>query len=122
MSLSEVAQAYAAAFSAADRGAWLALFDDDAIQEDPVGSEPNRGREAIGAFFDRSQAMAESIEFAVTRVIDCGREGLLLADVTARFAGGGGMVLPIIDHMVLTDDGKIASLRAFFDPRQGRSL
>lgn len=122
MSVTDVAHAYAAAFTAADKTTWVELFAEDAYQEDPIGAEPNRGREAIGAFFERSQAMAESIEFAITRVIDCGSEGLMAADVTARFAGGGGIVLPIVDHIVLNGDGKISSLRAFFDPKQGHSL
>ena len=122
VSVTDVAHAYAAAFTAADKAAWTALFAEDAYQEDPIGAPPNQGREAIAAFFERSQAMAESIEFAITRVIDCGSEGLMLADVTARFAGGGGIVLPIVDHMVLDAEGKISSLRAFFDPRQGHPL
>ena len=30
--------------------------------------------------------------------------------------------MPIVDHIVLNGDGKISSLRAFFDPKQGHSL
>ena len=48
-----------AAVSAGDRAAWLALFADDAVVEDPIGPsmfDPDgaghRGLDAVAAFFD----------------------------------------------------------------------
>jgi hypothetical protein len=46
------AQRSPAAASARDRDGWVGLFTDDAHVEDPVGSQPHRGRVAIGRFFD----------------------------------------------------------------------
>ncbi|MBP7596027.1 MAG: nuclear transport factor 2 family protein, partial [Candidatus Microthrix sp.] len=53
------AQASMAAVAAGDRSAWLALFADNAVVEDPIGPsmfDPegagHRGPEAIAAFYD----------------------------------------------------------------------
>ena len=43
---------YCKSMSDKDRETWLDCFADDAVQEDPVGTTPNVGRAAIGAFFD----------------------------------------------------------------------
>jgi steroid delta-isomerase len=47
------------AIEAGDKAAWLALFADDAVVEDPIGPSPfspdgsgQRGRDAIEAFYD----------------------------------------------------------------------
>lgn len=38
--------------AAHDRTGWIGLFTDDGCVQDPVGSRPHRGREAIGQFYD----------------------------------------------------------------------
>lgn len=55
----DVTKASMAAVEAGDRGAWLALFTEDAIVQDPIGPSPfdpdgtgHRGPEAIAAFYD----------------------------------------------------------------------
>ena len=45
--------AYLRCWSEDDRAGWLDLFDPEASVEDPVGSPPHQGVEAIGAFWDR---------------------------------------------------------------------
>ena len=51
---------------ARDKEAWLALFADDAIVEDPIGpshfdpeGKGHRGKEAIAAFYDKAIAPSE---------------------------------------------------------------
>lgn len=46
------AQQSLAAAEARDRTGWLGLFTADGRVEDPVGSQPHRGRVALGHFFD----------------------------------------------------------------------
>ncbi|HEX2213131.1 MAG TPA: ketosteroid isomerase family protein, partial [Mycobacterium sp.] len=41
-----------AAFTAHDRDAWVGAFTFDGVVEDPVGSQPHRGRTALGRFYD----------------------------------------------------------------------
>jgi steroid delta-isomerase len=46
-----VCQAYLDGLVAGDLNAVLSLFADDATVEDPVGTEPKVGREALAAFY-----------------------------------------------------------------------
>ena len=55
---------------ARDKEAWLAVFADDAIVEDPIGpshfdpeGKGHRGREAIAEFWDKAIAPTDKIEF-----------------------------------------------------------
>lgn len=57
----QTVERYWACFSAGDKAGWLALYDDDATVEDPVGSDVHRGHDEIGAFWDQSRALADSI-------------------------------------------------------------
>ncbi len=50
--LLSAAQQSLAAAGAHDRGGWIGLFTDSGRVEDPVGSQPHRGHEAIGRFYD----------------------------------------------------------------------
>ncbi len=51
---------YVSAVDAADVEAILALYSDDAVVEDPVGSEPKVGKEALRAFYAGSLGPAIS--------------------------------------------------------------
>lgn len=105
---------YCTAMNAGDREAWLDCFADDAVQEDPVGTPPNVGREAIGAFFD-----ANDVEVTLSLTADplvVGNEVIAFFKADATM-DGTAMVLPrIVDHIVLDESGtRFARLRAFFD-------
>jgi steroid delta-isomerase len=112
--------AYLAAFNASDRERWLGLFADDAWIEDPVGTPRRDGRDAIGAFWDETHGLADSVELRPLglRVV-IGHEGVftmqarpVVGDTTYR--------LDIIDHMTFDEAGRITTLRAFFDPASMR--
>jgi steroid delta-isomerase len=105
---------YCVAMNERRREDWLDCFADDAVQEDPVGTPANVGREAIGRFFD-----ANEVPVTLTVTSDpllVGGEVIGFFQVIAEM-NGSKMLLPrIIDHIVLTEDGtRIQSLRAFFD-------
>ena len=105
---------YCATMNAHDREPWLDCFAVDAVQEDPVGTPPNVGREAIGAFFDANDV---KVTLSITDdPLVIGHEVLAFFKVTADM-GGQMMTIPrIIDHIVLSEDGtRFQSLRAFFD-------
>jgi steroid delta-isomerase len=105
---------YCAAMSAQDRETWLDCFADDAVQEDPVGTAPNHGRAAIGAFFDGNPIPVHIYQTQDPLVI--GNEVLAFFAVDADIDGTAMHLPRIIDHIVLTDDGtRIQRLRAFFD-------
>lgn len=111
---------YQSTFSAGDREGWLALFADGAVLEDPVGSPPHEGREAIAAFWDAVHARTERGTVRMTQgPAVCGLEAAWAfeLDVTAR---GRRSLVEIIDHGTFTEDGRIRRIRAFWSPATAR--
>ena len=87
------------------------LFADDATVEDPVGSEPRVGRQAIHGFFSALESLDRATELVSLRV--CGREAAFQFAITFN-AGDARMRLEPIDTVVFNSDGKITSLRSYF--------
>lgn len=112
---------YLASFPKKDRGAFLACFADDATQVDPVPSPPNVGKQAIGQFWDNIIAIADTLEPQLDRVSVCGNQAAVVFTMTAR-SGEGGSAIDIVDIFEVDDDGKIASLHAYWDPAAMRPL
>jgi steroid delta-isomerase len=107
---------YLAAFPADDRAAYVGAFAADGWLEDPVGSPRRVGHEGIGGFWDEAHGMADSLDLVPLgfRVV-VGREAVLTLQARPVI-GGQTFALDIVDHMTFDEAGKIASLRAFFDP------
>jgi len=106
---------YQSTFSANDREGWLALFADDAVVEDPVGSRPRKGREEIGAFWDEVHARLDEGTVRMTQgPAVCGFEAAWAFELVVR-AGEFTARLEIIDHGTFDEDGRIRSIRAFWN-------
>ena len=112
---------YLASFPKRDRDAFLACFADDAKQVDPVPSPANVGREAIGQFWDNVAAMADKLEPQLDRVHVCGNHAAVVFTMNAR-SGEGGSAIDIVDIFEVNDEGKIASLHAYWDPAAVRPI
>jgi steroid delta-isomerase len=107
---------YLASFTASDREQWLGCFADDAWIEDPVGTPRREGKDAIGAFWDETHGIPESIELRPLGLrIVIGNEATFTMQARPNL-GGDTFALDVIDHMTFGDDGRIATMRAFFDP------
>jgi steroid Delta-isomerase len=91
----------------------VALFADDAAVEDPVGSEPYVGLQAIRSFFSTLESLERETELMSLRV--CRREAAFQFAITFD-AGDARMRLEPIDTVVFDSDGKITSLRSYFSP------
>ncbi len=118
-----------AAVEAHDKAAWLALFADDAVVEDPIGPsmfDPegtgHRGPEAIAAFYDNVIAANESITFTIHQSILCGDEAANVGVIRIAFAGGSAVEVDGVYTYRRSPDGKIASLRAYWEPEAIRSV
>ncbi len=125
----ELAKASMAAVEAHDRAAWLALFADDAVVEDPIGPsifDPegigHRGLEAIAAFYDNVIAVNESVKFTIHQSILCGDEAANIGVIRIGFAGGSAVEVDGVYTYRRSSDDKIASLRAFWEPDAVRSV
>jgi steroid Delta-isomerase len=112
---------YLASFPKKDRDAFLACFADDATQVDPVPSPPNVGKQAIGQFWDNIIAIADTLEPHLDRVSVCGNQAAVVFTMKAR-SDEGGSAIDIVDIFEVDDDGKIASLHAYWDPAAMRPL
>jgi ketosteroid isomerase-like protein len=119
----ELGQASMAAVEAHDREAWLALFADDAIVEDPIGASAfdpegkgHRGIEAIAAFYDNVIGVNESIKFTIRQSFLCGDEAANVGVIRITFAGGSAVEVDGVYTYRRTGDDKIAALRAFWEP------
>nr|WP_237023321.1 ketosteroid isomerase family protein [Mycolicibacterium tokaiense] len=100
-----------------DRSGWVGLFTDDASVEDPVGSVPHRGPEAIGLFFDTFIAPRD-ITFHPHADIVCG--STVIRDVTLEVRMGPAVSIDVaaILRYALVDVGgelKIRELQAFWE-------
>jgi steroid delta-isomerase len=108
--------AYVRAFSAGDRDGYLGLFAPDATVEDPVGSDVAIGAAGIGAFWDGVRAMASDIQLERTGTarIAAGQAAWPLRATTVL--GDVRLAVDIIDVMAFDDEGRITSMRAYWDP------
>lgn len=105
---------YCRAETEKDKQAWLALFAEDVVHEDPVGSgNVNRGLPALAAFWD-SFVVSDVELWCEEPPIICANEaiGLMRCRVgppESRWESGR-----IVDHFAFNDEGKISSVRAFW--------
>lgn len=100
------------------REAFLDNFADDAWIEDPVGSPRLEGREAIGGFYDQTTTMAESISLRPLGKIRIAGGEAAFPFQARPVMGGTTFAIDIIDVMTFTPDGRIATMRAFWDPAE----
>jgi ketosteroid isomerase-like protein len=118
----ELSQQSMAAVASGDRAAWLALFADDAIVEDPIGPSAfdpegngHRGREAIAAFYDNVIGANESITFDIRQSFLCGDEVANVGVIRISFGGGSAVEVDGVYTYRRTADGKLAAIRAYWE-------
>lgn len=125
----ELGQASMAAVEAGDRDAWLDLFSDDAVVEDPVGpsmfdpeGKGHHGREGIAAFYDNVIGVNESIRFAIRQSFECGDEVANVGTIRINFAAGGAVEVDGVYCYRVAADGKLGGIRAYWEADQIRSV
>jgi len=106
--------AYVTAYGKNDREAFLDIFADDGVILDPVGTPPHEGREARGAFWDNVHQLTERITFDVKDVVVCGSAAAMVFRIHAG-TGDTGIMMDAVDIFEVDDDGKITSMRAYWD-------
>ena len=104
-----------------NREAWLDLFTEDAVVQDPVGVSPlnpeGQGqihKSGIAAFYDKFIAPGQ-VSFDYPRSYACANECAFIGTVYNKFGemeerSSEGVFIYLVD-----DDGKILSLRAFWE-------
>jgi steroid delta-isomerase len=114
-SIKTTIETYISTYSATDRDGWLECFAEDAWIEDPIGTPRREGLEAIGEFWDEAHAIPDHIHLRLgdIRVI-IGQEAAFTLQARPNL-GGDTYAFDIIDHLTFDADGKILSIRAFYD-------
>lgn len=109
------------AVEAADRGAWLALFAEDAVVEDPIGESPldptgegHRGPDAIAAFYDNVIGPNE-VSFRIEQSWAAGREVANVGTITTKMADGTVVHTDGVFTYIVDEAGKVTNLRAFWE-------
>jgi steroid Delta-isomerase len=87
------------------------LYADDATVEDPVGGEVHIGRQAIRGFYGAIENVKAQTDVLTLRAL--GKEAAFHWTLSLDF-GGNGMRIDIISTMTFDDDGKIASMKAYW--------
>lgn len=91
-----MAQASPAAVAEHDKTAWMDLFAESAIVNDPVGSRPHSDAAAIGRFYNAFIA-ANDIRFRVDRDIVC--DDTVVRDVVIEIGMASGLQVAVPAHV-----------------------
>ena len=109
------------AVMARDKDAWLAVFAEDAIVEDPIGpsafdpeGEGHRGRDAISAFWDNVIAPTDSLEFNYRETYQCGNEEANVGNIVTTMGGHQITTEGVFTYRV-NDAGELVALRAYWE-------
>ena len=90
----------------------LALYDENASLEDPVGTEVLQGKAALTEFYGRLEGM--DMRFERTGPVRAAANELVFPFKCFTTADGVTMVIEIIDHFILNDQDLVVSMRAFW--------
>jgi steroid delta-isomerase len=111
---------YMKVFTDGDKDGYVGTFAPDATVEDPVGSGVRRGSAEIAEFWELTRSLSPSITLVpVGSPRIAGGEGAFAMQAIAE-VGDAKMVVDIIDVMSFDDDGRITSMRAYWDPGEMR--
>jgi len=110
-----------AAVEAGDRTAWLALFADDAVVEDPIGPSMfdvdgagHHGAEGIAAFYDTVIA-PNQVRFAIRESYAAGHEVANVGTITTTLPDGSRAIVDGVYTYRIDGAGKLAALRAYWE-------
>lgn len=113
--ITEVVNAYFDAICSLDCEAWIATFAADAVSHEP-GNPPLAGHEMLRAFFNGVAGGFETIEMRPTHIFVVGNEAGVKWATTGMGKTGRQAKFDGIDIFTLNDDGKIQTVKAYWDP------
>lgn len=105
-------RAYVDSFDKGDPEFAAALFADDATVEDPIGSTPHAGRDAIRAFYTAS--MATGARLTLTGPIQIAAAHVAFPMQVSLRLDGRDIVIDVIDTFAFDEAGKVSRMQAYF--------
>jgi steroid delta-isomerase len=107
-------EAYVGSYNRADLDGVCAVFADNAMVEDPVGTPPRTGQAAIREFF------AVGIEAGARLTLDgpvrCAAGNAAFAFHVDLTWDGRATRIDVIDVFTFDSEGKVAGMKAYFGP------
>lgn len=90
----------------------MALFAANATVEDPVGSEPKQGTEAITEFY--KTAISSKIQAKLEGPVRLAGNYAVFPFTVNLDLGGSAMRIDVIDQFTFDEDNKIIGMKAFW--------
>lgn len=106
--------AYVEAFAKGDPELAVAIFAEDAVIEDPIGTPPRIGHAAIREFYVQSMATGATLHLAGPVRVAAAHAALAM-QVRLHW-NGKDMAIDVIDTFAFDDAGKVTEMRAYFGP------
>lgn len=93
----------------------LSLFAEDASVEDPVGSQPIAGKQALREFYGKVVNGNTRIQLEGPIRGSHSNSGAMALQITTS-AEGKTISMPVIEVMTFTEEGLILSMKAYWGP------
>ncbi|WP_292605784.1 nuclear transport factor 2 family protein [Nocardioides sp. REDSEA-S30_B4] len=110
-----------------DLAEWLTVYAEDAVLEDPVGpsmfdpeGRGHHGHEGIRAFWELAIAPIATFEFTISdSFANAGSNTCAnIGSIRTSFPDGSHTTTDLIMVYVVHDDGRVASMKAFWEPER----
>jgi ketosteroid isomerase-like protein len=108
-----------------DLDEWLTVYAEDAVLEDPVGpsmfdpeGKGHHGHEGISAFWKLAIEPIETFEFTINDSFANGNTCANIGRIKTSFADGSHTTTDLIMVYVVHDDGRVASMKAYWEPER----
>ena len=108
-----------------DLAEWLTVYAEDAVLEDPVGpsmfdpeGKGHHGHEGLRAFWELAIAPIATFEFEINESFAYASHAASLGRIKTSFADGSHTTTDLIMVYVVHDDGRVASMKAFWEPNR----
>ena len=101
---------YVEAFEKADMDIIRDLYADNAVVEDPVGTDPHVGKEAVLAFYEK--ALVSGAKLELTGNPRCAGDSVAFPFCVVM----PGVRIEIIDVFRFDDAGKVVDMKAYWGP------
>jgi steroid delta-isomerase len=118
----DLAKASLEAVKAGNKQAWLDVYEEDAVVQDPVGvsrfdatGEGHRGHAGIGAFWDVFSAQQAAFDYEIHHSALGGDEVAVYATLHMTLRDGHKFSVPVLNVYKMGPSGKLASLRSFWE-------
>ena len=108
-------QSYIDLYNKDDLEGVVGLYGETATVEDPVGTPPKSGKQAIREFYKFAMTTGARLSLVAPIRASHGNSAAMAFDVKLNYQGNA-MIIRVIDVMTFDAAGKFASMKAYWGP------